>query len=320
MKKQLLIAAVAATMTSVAIADISITGNTKVNYTNTEVDATHATLAQSSNAFNHDLDLTVVGKNGDTSVSMTVATTASGAAGAAGGLAVENTVLATKIGDVAIKTGTWMTGDDMLTATSRANGKFEASTDFSGVKVTYSDAENSNATIKLAGSVADVALSYERGTITDTYTADATVAGFGISYKMRASDTAASDRSSLMITKEVNGVSLTYAQADADASATLTGDSWLGDFEGNTVGVMDANAGDDISGFGASMALAGNTVAVKRVSVDSATTNEGADITTVSVTRALANGSTFEMTYTDDDADLLAEDMTTLDLELAVKF
>jgi hypothetical protein len=36
MKKQLLIAAVAATMTTVSMADISITGGAKINYTNTD--------------------------------------------------------------------------------------------------------------------------------------------------------------------------------------------------------------------------------------------------------------------------------------------
>ena len=49
MKKQLLIAAVAATMTSVAMADISITGGAKFNYTNTDSAAyTTAAVAASS--------------------------------------------------------------------------------------------------------------------------------------------------------------------------------------------------------------------------------------------------------------------------------
>ncbi len=40
MKKQLLIAAVAATMTSAAMADISISGNAKLNYKTELTDAT----------------------------------------------------------------------------------------------------------------------------------------------------------------------------------------------------------------------------------------------------------------------------------------
>jgi hypothetical protein len=314
MKKQLLIAAVAATMTSVAFADISITGGAKVNYVNTEHGTSHA-APLSTNAFNHDVDLTVVGKNGDTSVSVTVATTASDAAATAGdsALNVENTIIATKIGDVAIRTGTWMTGDDFLNTTSRANGKFEASTDFSGVKVTYSDAEDSNATVKLATTVSDVAVSYERGTVSDTYTLDTTVAGFGISYKLRALDAATSDKDSLMITKEFNGVTATYAQANAEASVNIAGDAWLGDFEATT---LDNDA--DVSGFGASMAVAGNTIQVKSITVDAA---NDIDYTKFYVTRPLAGGATFEAIYTDKDvAGGTSTDSKTLDLELAVKF
>jgi hypothetical protein len=317
MKKQLLIAAVAATMGTAAMADISITGGAKVNYLWAETNS-----ASSTNALNHDVDLTVVGKNGDTAVSMTVATTASSTTSSdtTQGLNVENTFLTTKIGDVSIKAGTWMSGDDMMQASGRSEGKFEAKTTISGVTLTYTDVEISNATQKIAGSVGGVDLSYERGTITDTFTVDADVSGFNISYKARNSDTATSDRDSLMVSKEINGITLTYAQANTDASETLEGDSWLGDFEGNTSGNMMLNAGDDIQGFGAKMALAGNTVQVKRVNVDSDTTSEDLAITKFYVTRALANGATFEAIYTEEDEDDASSDKKSLDLELAVKF
>jgi len=74
MKKQLLIAAVAATMTSVAFADVSITGSGKLNYLNTDVSASadgSTVAASTSNAFSTDLALTVTGKSGDTSVVFT---------------------------------------------------------------------------------------------------------------------------------------------------------------------------------------------------------------------------------------------------------
>jgi hypothetical protein len=74
MKKQLLIAAVAATMATVSIADVSITGGAKINFTNTDT-----TGADSVNQFNHDIDFTLAGKNGDTSVSVTVANETTGA-------------------------------------------------------------------------------------------------------------------------------------------------------------------------------------------------------------------------------------------------
>ncbi len=316
MKKQLLIAAVAATMTSVAFADISITGGAKVNYVNVD----SQTDANDSNAMNHDVDFTIKGQNGDTAVTMTVATTAASTTGSdtTAGLNVEDTYLTTKVGDIAIKAGTWMTGDDHLNTTSRAEGKFEASTSLSGVKVTYSDAENSNATVKLATTLSDVAVSYERGTVSDTYTLDTTIAGFGIAYKLRALDATTSDKDSLMLTKEFNGVTVTYAQANAEASIALQGDSWLGDFEG--VGDATLASGDDVSGFGAAMSVAGNTIQVKSITVD-ATNGNDTDFTKFYVTRPLAGGATFEAVYTDKDiANSTTSDSKTLDLELAVQF
>jgi len=67
MKKQLLIAAVAATMTSVAMADISISGNMKVNYTNNDNNSAV------TNKVNHEANLVIAGKNGDTSVHIEMA-------------------------------------------------------------------------------------------------------------------------------------------------------------------------------------------------------------------------------------------------------
>ncbi len=64
MKKQLLIAAVAATMTSAAFADISLTGSMKVNYKNTDTNGSPVdTVTQEG-------DLVITGTNGGTKVHM----------------------------------------------------------------------------------------------------------------------------------------------------------------------------------------------------------------------------------------------------------
>ena len=65
MKKQLLIAAVAATMGTAAIADISITGSAKVNYTQTD---NALSTSQDTDTFSNEMDLKVKGTNGDTAV------------------------------------------------------------------------------------------------------------------------------------------------------------------------------------------------------------------------------------------------------------
>ena len=167
MKKQLLIAAVAASMTSVAMADISITGGAKVNFVYTDNGVGNAAL--STNAINHDMDWNVKGTNGDTTVSTTFSSTVAGA------FVTEDTYLSTKIGDISVKTGTWDNGNNLIRASSRGTGKISVSTSFEGVGVTFDDSENGNATVKLAASVSGVDAYYKVGTITNDFGLKTTV-------------------------------------------------------------------------------------------------------------------------------------------------
>jgi hypothetical protein len=305
MKKQLLIAAVAATMGTAAIADISITGGAKVNYVYTQTNNTAST-----NAINHDMDLDIVGKNGDTTVVVHI-----GGIEASGttDMATEDVYLTTKIGDVNLKTGNWDNGNNLIRQSGRLDGKVSLSTTFQGVTATFDDAENSNATFKVAGSVSGVDAYFKKGTITDDFGLKTTVAGVTVDYNSMGSDTANSDRDSIRVDGTVSGIALTYAAVNADSAVRVSGDGWLGDYEATTL-----SNGADVSGFGASMPLAGNTVQVKSITVDA--TND-TDYTKFYVTRALSNGATFEAIYTDKDvAGSTSSDTETLDLELAVKF
>jgi len=100
MKKQLLIAAVAATMGTAAIADISLTGNAKFEYFNTET----ATL--STNKTNTEMNLSVKGSKGDTSVVINVEVNGHGD----DQIDIEDMYMTTKIGDVTIKGGDYASG------------------------------------------------------------------------------------------------------------------------------------------------------------------------------------------------------------------
>jgi len=93
----------------------------------------------------------------------------------------------------------------------------------------------------------------------------------------------------------------------------------MGDFEGAS-GAYDLTAGQDVAAMKVSTSMAGNTVAFTRTDIDGVT-GKNTEINKFTVTRPLASGATFEATYTDlSDADGTANDMTSLDLELAVKF
>jgi len=305
MKKQLLIAAVAATMTSVAFADISITGGSKINWTSTETAG-----ANNSAAFKHDVDFTLVGKSGDTTVSATVSN-ANSASTVASTMTAENVFMTTKVMGANLKAGQWSSADSNLSNGSRTAGKFSANYTVSGVKVTYEDSTAGSNSVALSGKVAGVAVSHK---VSQNNTTDTKISGSagGVTAKYRSvdADAANSDKTSLVLSTEVQGMTLTYAQVDVDGTGQTASDDFFGTH----------SAINQAEGFSAKTSMAGNTVTVKSYDVKPASTNADDSYTKFIVTRPLASGATFEMTYTDKDAGDARTDTTTLDLELAVKF
>ena len=320
MKKQLLIAAVAATMATVSIADVSITGGAKINFTNTDT-----TNADSVNQFNHDIDFTLAGKNGDTSVSVTVANETIGATTTTDTVFdVENAYVASKVMGANVKVGQWAGADSNMANGTRSAGKFSADMTFSGVKVQFEDQSTGSKSITLSGSVADVAVSHEMFQNDDT---DTTVSGSfgGVNAKYRSiqddSDSTNGDKRSFALSTEVNGITLSYNDVDVKGTGQTSSDDWFGTFGGTctTTSEVANTCFNEASGFGVSTALAGNTVTLKSYDIKEISTATDDSYTKVVVNRPLAGGATFEMTYTDKD-DAAGTDVETLDLELAVKF
>ena len=313
MKKQLLIAAVAATMTSVAFADVSITGQMKANYKATE------TAGVNVNTVTTETNLYVAGKSGDTKVHIELDMDSSDGAGA--DMDVEDVWMSTKIAGATVKAGTWNGSDSLLGAdATRATGKFAVTLPtMSGVTVSFDGSADANKNVVVKGSVAGVDLSYkiDDGSQNEIK-ASTTVQGIKIAYHNIAdSDVAATEtgKSSIMVSGTVQGLNLTYAQAKTDANALINGDSYFG----NTATYETPVAtGSDVSAFGVSTSLAGNTVSAKQITVDN--TGANTDITKFVVTRPLAGGATLEVVYTDEDTGTTASSRETLDVELAVKF
>ena len=293
MKKQLLVAAVAATFASVSMADISITGGAKVNYTNV-----NNTAAANTNTFKHDMDLTIAGTSGATTTSMTVSNDVTTGNDTDAALVVENVFVKSAIQGINVKMGQWSGSDSLLGNGSRSAGKFSADTTINGVKVQFEDQNAKDSSVTLSGSVAGVAVSHEIfKTSTDT-SVKGSFSGVDVAYRSVDADAANSDKTSLEVSTDMNGVTVTYANVDVDGTGTTSSDAFFG-----TVASMG-----EASGFGVSTAMAGNKVTMKSYEIDSV------DYTKVVVNRPLASGATFEATYTDTDAS------STLDLELAVKF
>ena len=318
MKKQLLIAAVAATMTSVAMADISIAGSAKANFTVVDFEDTQ----ENSNTISREMDLAITGKNGDTTVVMNIANDTLGAAG----LATEDSYVATKLGDVAVKVGAWDNGNNALRASARTDAHLAASTTLGGVTITYDGyGDAADDSVKLAADISGVAVSYKQLATGEDIDVSTTVGGVKVSYLALNRDTANTDRSVVEVSGSFNGVDVKVAQANADSGARIEGDSWMGDFEnaaytGSTTAAYDLANDQDVTSISLKTKMAGNTVEFRNTKVDGVSGND-VSFNKFIVTRPLANGTTFEATYTDlDDKGQTTTDSTSLDLELAVKF
>ncbi len=323
MKKQLLIAAVAATMASVSMADISITGGSKINYTNTD----STTDTSDSNIFKHDIDFTLKGVSGDTTASMTVSNaTTTQTATANSTIVVEDVYIASKIGDVNVKMGQFASSSDsnISDGPSRLAGRFVADTTVGGVKITYVDNNLKGEAIIFSGEVNGVNLSHKianKGAGANTaassdYT-DTSISGTfgGVTALYRVKDfdvnsSAYGDLSTWQVSGDVNNLHVFAAGAESDSTAGVFASE----------GVFGAMSGlNRYVGAGVKTTIAGNTVTVAFVDKDATSTGAEDSLTKIVVTRPLASGATFEAVYTDEDMNTGA-DTEKLDLELSVKF
>ena len=327
MKKQLLIAAVAATMTSAAMADISISGDAKFEYQNVEATG----VAINVNQTNTEVNLKLRGKSGDTTVVMDIAANGGAAAAAAGqgGTVVEDMYLTTKVGDVTVKAGNYATGTSSILGEidngSRSNNKVTLTTTLGGATVYVGNAGSSAASTgfttinnnMFAGVKMDVAgVTVQAKKVSDTVDAfgvSGDMSGVGFRLEQKQGTGSNTDVVFGNVTTDVNGISLGYAWIDADA------DTLIGEDDSSIFAVENAGSGDSNSQFTASTSVQGNKVTLKAGTVGFKAATLDRDYTQVTVSRPLASGATATVTYTDKDtAD--AEDSQTFEAELSVKF
>jgi len=351
MKKQLLIAAVAATMGTAAMAELSIGGDAKFEYFNID----NANVV--TNKVNTETNLNFKGKSGDTTVVLNMEFNTSGATsvtntdtdttitaldsttGDISGAVVnpntstandtvniEDMYIQTKVGDITVKAGNYTTSTSAILGEiengSRSNNKVTLSTTLNGVKVYAGNiaASGSGATAIDANMFAGVSATVagfkveakHNSPTTDSFAISGDVAGVGVRLEQLNSDVALSDVTFGNITKEVNGVSLGYAWIDADA------DSLIAEDDSAIFAVENDGNGDSNSQMSAKMALAGNTVTVKSGTVGYASGTD-LDYTQFSLVRPLASGSTLAVLYTDAEQSATTT-KETLEVELSVKF
>ena len=326
MKKQLLIAAVAATMTSAAMADISISGDAKFEYQNVEATG----VATNVNQTNTEVNLKLRGKSGDTTVVMDIAANGGAGAGIAGqgGTVVEDMYLTTKVGDVTVKAGNYATGTSSILGEidngSRSNNKVTLTTTLGGATVYVGNAGSSASTgfttinnNMFAGVKMDVAgVTVQAKKVSDTVDAfgvSGDMSGVGFRLEQKQGTGSNTDVVFGNVTTDVNGISLGYAWIDADA------DNLIGESDSAIFAVENNSVGDSNSQFTASTSVQGNKVTLKAGTVGFKAATLDRDYTQVAVSRSLASGATASVTYTDKEL-TDTTDSQTFEAELSVKF
>ena len=330
--KKLIAAAVATSVSAIALADVSITGNLKANYVHTDY---QLSTKNDSDVFSHEGNLSIKGKSGDTSVVMNFGAIdgTTNTTNVTGTVTSEDVYLTTKIGDVNVKMGTWDNGDNSLRSSSRSS-KVQMTTSLGGFDLGYlngnggtSSDSNQNDEVTIGTSLGGVNVSYTAKDGGETIKASTSLGGVNVSYLGLPSDTANKDRSLIELSTELSGVGIKIGKAEAETSARITGDSWLGDYERTTstaadsaTDAYDLTNGQDVTGIELSTNVAGNAVKFRNVNIDDVA-GDDTSFNKLIVTRPLASGAILEVVYTDlaDDAQT-ATDAETLDIELQVKF
>ena len=338
MKKQLLIAAVAATMTSVAMADISISGSANIKMAGKAL-STDAAAVQTSS---QNMDIDITGSNGATKVfaHLDIDNAASGGGtetSASGGtINVDKLYMTTAIGSVNVKAGDWSSCVGMVEgvqACTTTNNSIALSTTVAGLTVGVSGGmsnDSANNSFSVSGKVAglDFKIKDNENTYTNISVKGDVAVGTGTGFyaEQMSRDAADSDATLVAAHTVVNGITLKAADYSADATGVTnnlnTGDirplgtSLIGDY--HTAAALNMKTIKDATLFGVNMDVAGNNVNVVVGEYDNATVN-GLDFADIVVTRKLASGATLDVSYGTFDT-TAAVDTTNYGAILNVKF
>jgi hypothetical protein len=353
--KKLIAAAVATTVSAAALADISITGNAKYEYFNSQTGT-----AASTNTTNTEINLSIAGKKGDSGavinlefnthgdVSTTdtdtvisafntttgAVTSATNANGSRGHLDVEDLYMYTKVGDINVKAGNWATGTSALLGEidngPRASNKVDLRTTVGGATVYAgnSGSAGTGATAINNNMYAGVVMNVGGATVelkkldedTDGFGIKGSAAGVDYRFEQKSDTAANGDVTFGEVKTALNGVTLGYAFVDADKAGKIDEDDssiFAVEAATSTGAISTAMGVDQIM---ASTKIDGNTVTLKNGSVDKGIdASTDLDFTQVSVSRALASGANAVVTYTTKDASATTE-TDTLEVELNVSF
>jgi len=213
-----LIAVLAATMTTASMAVVDITGNYEGTFTDGNPGA--ASYAQ-------DLDLTLVGTSGASTVTVMMEDLTGGTAVTANQVFVE-----TAIEGIALKAGNYknQNGSGLMQKTSAVTNQFEVSTSIAGAGITLGQvSEASKVTVDASLEVAELDVTVQNVTATDRFiTVVANFLGLGVTAETQ--NTTVGRNTAVSATTNVGALTATTVVIDVnDATAMSQDDGILGD-------------------------------------------------------------------------------------------
>jgi len=329
--KKLIAAAVATSVSAIAIADVSIGGNANYEYFSTTVGSDTTYTADT------EVNLNVKGKTGDTGVVLNIEfNNHGGVEAAASNVDVEDMYLTTKIGDIDVKAGHYGSGTTALAGEiesgARSTDKVTLSTNVGGWTVGYAVSEGSTsmngqgASVSASGTISGVKVQLKEQSDSATYVGVAgSLAGIDYRLENKDADAASADVFFGDISTKVGDMTVGYTVIDADSAGKITeGDSGI---LGLSVNGADTKAmsGRGVYATGASQfrisaPMAGNTISAKIGTIDDGiAAGTDVDFTELKLTRKLASGATLNLIFDDYDS---ASGVTTevIELDLSVNF
>jgi hypothetical protein len=334
MKKQLIAAAVAASMSAVAMADISITGNANYEYFH-KTDGGSAGDA-TSNYGDTEVNLSIKGKSGDTTVVANLEIDEAGTAAASTGIDVEDLYISTKVGDVSVKAGDYASGTSALAGEidngGRATNKVSLSTKVGPATVSYATSEsggtfnNDASAVSLSVPVAGMTLQVKDNS--DTYT----IVGLkgssnGVNFRLENKDMDASNSDTFFyqVGTKLGDLDISVEGIDADAASLVTeDDSSVFAQEMASSGAGKAGV-DGVQQITIGTSIDGTKVKLRAGSLKGIAGKQDADFMRVEASRPLASGATLTVSYDDyDDTNVATSgtmyDTQLVEIDLAVKF
>jgi len=340
MKKQLIAAAVAASMSAVAMADISITGDAKFEYDNTD------TAGTSSNTTATEYHLNVTGKSGDTTVVMKFELDTDGT----GNMDLEDNYISTKVGDISVKAGNMASGTGALLGEIDNGGRerkatlgykmgaidvYAGSTAGAAANVDGDQAINNNMYAGVKFNVAGNAIELKKNNDTkDSFGIKGSMSGINYRYEAKDEDSTG-NASYVAVETTVGGMTIGYAVLDADAASQLTEDD-SSEFAQSIAAFQDSanekyyNMSTSQTATGQKQFRSGTTVDGTSITLKSGTIEKGISATTdldysqIQASRKLSSGSTLVLTYNDRDyiasSGGAVSSVENVEVELNVKF